>query len=534
MKEVTRIHIAKVSYDAELEAKKELESYLKALEAYSEDGDILDDVEVRMTEILLERGVKKGGVITHKDIVALKEQLGEPRDFMGDGDIAVGPDEESQMSAEASRKLFRDTDHAVLGGVLSGVAAFFKVSPALVRILFIIVALASFGTALLVYVVLWIAVPPAKTTADKLQMNGEAVTLSSIRKLNESEAGKASSKESRKVLLALFGIFSVLGAIGSLAVTIFSVWWIMGYGYSSQIEMNDGAGFIIAAFVLMVASGLLLTILFSLAAYASFTTRLAKRVGVSMAIVTILGIVTFGTALGLGQYASLRYGNAIEANIKEEALVLPTGVEKIDGLVVDAPGAQVTYVVSSEMPHASFRVMPANSHKKIEAKLEGSTLRLSASNMKEDSCGVFWCEGPFVTIYGPALQNITTEKKSDVEYQANNQKQLLVTSKESSDVTVSKGVIELLTIQAKSGSEVAAGAATITKADADVENGVNVELGTVTELSIRVPKSCPNDNKSHVELGGISSASFMLNGEQTKVASLANGCLRFELLSEEE
>src|SRR6266496_1914776 len=98
MKEITRIHIAKVSYEAEIEAKRELESYLKTLEAYSEDADILDDVEVRMTEILADRGVKAGGVITTKDVTALEEQLGEPRDFMGAGDIAVGPEDEEKIT----------------------------------------------------------------------------------------------------------------------------------------------------------------------------------------------------------------------------------------------------------------------------------------------------------------------------------------------------------------------------------------------------------------------------------------------------
>lgn len=534
MKEVTRIHIAKISYDAELEAKKELESYLKALEAYSEDGDILDDVEVRMTEILLERGVKKGGVITHKDILALKEQLGEPRDFMGEGDIAVGPDDETQMSTEASRRLFRDSDHAVLGGVLSGVAAFFKVSPALVRILFIIVAFASFGTALLVYIVLWIAVPPAKTTADKLQMNGEAVTLSSIRKLNESEVGKTSSNEGKKVLLALLGVFSIMGALGSAAITFFVTWVVLFGHYNHVFQMSDGAGFMIAAFVLMVASGMLLTILCSLSAYASFAAKLTKRVGISMIVVTILGMLTFGAALGLGQYASLRYGDAVKANVKEEALTLPTGIEKIDALSVDTPGVHVTYIASTEAPKASFRVLPADSKKQVSVALEGSTLKVTGQHVKDDSCNLFWCEGPFVTIYGPVLQGITTDKKSNVDYQADNQKQLRVVAKEGSTVTLPKGTIEQLMVQARSGSEVLAGYATVTKADAELENNVSLELGTVTELTMKVPNSCPSGGKSHVEVGGISTGILTLNGQQAKANAVANGCLNLEVQSEEK
>jgi phage shock protein PspC (stress-responsive transcriptional regulator) len=534
MKEVTRIHIAKISYDAELEAKKELESYLKALEAYSEDGDILDDVEVRMTEILTERGVKKGGVITHKDILALKEQLGEPRDFMSEGDMAVGPDDEVQINTEASRKLFRDTDHAVLGGVLSGIAAFFKVSPALIRILFIIVALASFGTALLVYIVLWIAVPPAKTTADKLQMNGEAVTLSSIRRLNESEAGKPSSNEGRKVLLALLGVFSIMGALGAAAVTLFVAWVVLFGHFNHVFQMNDGAGFMIAAFVLMVSSGLLLTILFSLAAYASFAAKLTKRVGVSMIIVTVLGMLTFGTALGLGQYASLRYGDAVKANVKEEVLALPAGVEKIDSLAVDAPGLHVTYIASTDTPHASFRVLPVNNQKNVDIKLEGSVLKISGQNQKKESCHVFWCEGPFVTIYGPALANVTADKKADVEYLAGTQKQLMLTTQEGAEATLSKGIIDSLTVQAGVGSEVLAGAASITSVTATTEHGANIELGTVANLTLTNSMACPNGRSAIIELSDVTSNKMIVNGQQLAAKSTRSGCYNINVENDRE
>src|SRR5690349_11568976 len=127
MKEITRIHIAKVSYDVELVAKKDLESYLKTLEAYSNDTEIIEDIEIRITEILAERGIKKGGVISEADVKALKQQLGEPREFMTDGDIVVGHDDEPRMDTDSVRKLYRNTDNAVVGGVLSGIASFFKI-----------------------------------------------------------------------------------------------------------------------------------------------------------------------------------------------------------------------------------------------------------------------------------------------------------------------------------------------------------------------------------------------------------------------
>jgi phage shock protein PspC (stress-responsive transcriptional regulator) len=538
MKEITRIHIAKVTYEAELEAKKELEAYLKSLEAYSDDADILDDIEVRMTEILSERGVKKGGVVTVKDVKALRKQLGEPNEFMGDGDIAVGPEDESQLHPESSRKLFRDIDHAVVGGVLSGIAAFFKVSPALIRILFIIIAFASFGTALLVYIVLWIAVPPAKTAADKLQMNGQPVTLSSIRKLNESEARtlRTADKQSKRVLLTLLGVFSVMGAVGAIFMTLF-VTGVVIFGQSNHyIQMGDGSGFFIAAFVLAVASGLLLTILFSLGAYASFAMRATKRVIVSMVVIVVVGLLSFGTALGLAQYGSLRYGNAIKANMHEEQLPLPAGSETMDSLIVDAPNAQILYIVSNDTPRVVARTVPGKSDsiKDITVSFEGKTLKVTGGQRQHPDCKVFWCEGPFITVYGPALKQLTAEKKTDVDYASETQDRLEITTKEGAEVIISRGTIKTLAFTAMSGSAVEAGAATITSVEATINSDTNVELGTIANFTLTGPTSCPASSAAGMEVAGVTATTMVLNGQQVPVKSFENGCMKISIESSEE
>lgn len=81
MNEITRIHLAKVPYDIEVGAKKDLEGYLKVLELYASDEELLNDIEIRITELLAERGVSEGGVITKKDVAAVRKKLGEPEDF---------------------------------------------------------------------------------------------------------------------------------------------------------------------------------------------------------------------------------------------------------------------------------------------------------------------------------------------------------------------------------------------------------------------------------------------------------------------
>jgi phage shock protein PspC (stress-responsive transcriptional regulator) len=309
MKEVTRIHIAKTSYDVELEAKKALENYLKALEKYSGDTEIMLDIEIRITEILAERGVKKDQVITVDDVKALREQLGEPKEFKPEDGDEISENED--MSEPVGRKLFRDTDNAVVGGVLSGLAAFFGVNPALVRVLFVLLMLMSFGTALLVYALLWAVVPPARTAADKLQMRGLSVTIASIREVNETVVSRRPrmDAETRKTLLTLAGVLCTIAAACTVLFTIMAGLGIFFNRYHAFSEEIATSQLLLGALIAAICSGLLLASLFGVLAYAAFVRKMTKRTIVSICIVVSLGFLSFCTAVGLTQYSvfKIRY-----------------------------------------------------------------------------------------------------------------------------------------------------------------------------------------------------------------------------------
>jgi phage shock protein PspC (stress-responsive transcriptional regulator) len=145
MKEIARIHIAKVTYDIEVDAKKILESYILNLEAYAQDDELLNDIETRITELLADRGVKPKGVITKQDVVAIREQLGEPEDFMDEGDVIVAESDKN------THKLYRNLDNGLFGGVLSGIASYFGINALWTRLIFIALLFISFGLAALLY-----------------------------------------------------------------------------------------------------------------------------------------------------------------------------------------------------------------------------------------------------------------------------------------------------------------------------------------------------------------------------------------------
>ena len=147
MKEITRVHLAKTPYDIEVDAKKQLEKYVQAIARTMDSDEAMREIEARMVELLAGRGVASGGVITAADVAALKEQMGEPQEFSEDGQAAPEMDEESERP---ERRLMRDTEHALIGGVCAGIAAYFGINPLGGRIIAIISPLVSFGTAVLI------------------------------------------------------------------------------------------------------------------------------------------------------------------------------------------------------------------------------------------------------------------------------------------------------------------------------------------------------------------------------------------------
>ena len=127
----------------------------------------------------------------------------------------------------AVKKMFRDTsDKKVLAGVASGVAAFFGADITLIRLLFVIGAVVG-GLGFIIYIVLWIALPEAKTLTEKMQMQGEPVTLSNIEssvKKNLNERSEQEESTLAKIILFPFrALAAVINALAQVLGPLFRV-----------------------------------------------------------------------------------------------------------------------------------------------------------------------------------------------------------------------------------------------------------------------------------------------------------------------
>jgi len=179
------IHLSHVKFTMDDEAYKILKSYLDkltiAFSSNSSKNEILEDIESHIAE-LFSTNNSINRVISVSDVNNAIEILGTPEELAED----ENEQDASPKNKNTDKKLFRDIDDNYVGGVASGLAHYFGISPAWTRILFILFFFVPVPFTTLAYIILWIVIPSAKTSADKIRMTGEAVSVASIKNKIES------------------------------------------------------------------------------------------------------------------------------------------------------------------------------------------------------------------------------------------------------------------------------------------------------------------------------------------------------------
>jgi phage shock protein PspC (stress-responsive transcriptional regulator) len=177
MKVTVNINLGGYAFNIDEDAYERLRQYMKSLEkefsVESSAAEIMSDIEGRIAELFRMRLNNFKQVITMKDVEEVMAILGSPELISGTGTSDEPP-------PRSQRRIYRDPDRRVFGGVCAGISAYLDWDPLIMRIIFAILVLpGGFGLAL--YLILWIVLPEAKTTAQKLEMRGDPVTVENIR-----------------------------------------------------------------------------------------------------------------------------------------------------------------------------------------------------------------------------------------------------------------------------------------------------------------------------------------------------------------
>lgn len=194
MKKTFSLSIGGLLFHVEEDAYERLEAYLgKVRDHFADDPngkEILADIESRIAEKFSE---KKMGIIMLSDVDAVIEAMGTVEQFDDEKEAAR---EEKQSTP---KKLFRDPDNAIIAGVSSGLGHFFGIDPIIFRLIF---ALSIFlgGTGIIVYILLWILVPEAKTSSQKLSMKGSPATISAMADMIKEKIDEVNTPEHKNAL----------------------------------------------------------------------------------------------------------------------------------------------------------------------------------------------------------------------------------------------------------------------------------------------------------------------------------------------
>ncbi|WP_298338601.1 PspC domain-containing protein [uncultured Algibacter sp.] len=187
MNKTVNINLAGIFFHIDEDAYLKLQRYLEAIKRSFTDSqgrsEIIADIEARIAELFNERVQNDKQVIRIKEVDEVISIMGQPEDYLVDDEIFEDEPKTSYRSSKSasSRKLFRDTDNSYIGGVSSGLSHYFGIDTIWIRLAWILLIFGA-GTGILLYILLWVLVPEAKTTAEKLTMTGEPVNISNIEK----------------------------------------------------------------------------------------------------------------------------------------------------------------------------------------------------------------------------------------------------------------------------------------------------------------------------------------------------------------
>jgi len=186
MKITVSINLGGYSFNIDEDAYSELKRYLKSLELHfageESSSEILSDIETRIAELFRVRLSAYKQVITMDDVHNAISVLGTPEDISEE----EGTSAREKFSTPGYHRMYRDPDRRIIGGVCAGMGAYWSIDPWIVRVIFLIITMMG-GLGILIYLILYIVLPEAKTTSQKIEMKGDPVNIHNIKESVKNE-----------------------------------------------------------------------------------------------------------------------------------------------------------------------------------------------------------------------------------------------------------------------------------------------------------------------------------------------------------
>lgn len=232
MNKTVSINLGGFYFHIDEDAYQKLNRYFDAIRrSLSPDGkdEIMSDIEGRIAELLSEKLKSDKQVVGNAEVDEIMAVMGQPEDYRIDEETTgeksnyTAPD---FSYAPRTKKFYRDGEKGMISGVCAGLSHYFRIDPLWIRIIFILSLFISFGSSVFIYILLWVLIPKAITTTEKLEMTGEPINISNIEKKVKEEidgiAGKLQNVDYDKLgSNAKIGAEKLGNGIGSVFSAIF-------------------------------------------------------------------------------------------------------------------------------------------------------------------------------------------------------------------------------------------------------------------------------------------------------------------------
>ena len=412
MKKTFTINISGSIFHIEDDAFEKLQDYLQKLSQYfgNQPGgqEILQDIEARIAELLQQKITDKQEAVIDEWVEEVMVKMGKPEDFM---DTEQSEKATTEAKGEKIRKrMYRDPENRILGGVCSGMGAYFNIDPVFLRILFVLLVFLGAGISIIIYLVFWIVVPAARTTAQRLEMKGEEPTISSIQKtiqeevkevqnsfskFNRSETFRKGKDASQKVGQASAQAFKGLGRalgvflggllifLGFIGFVSFLVSLVVGGsvfqgntgGFYSDVDLSSFLGFFISPglvgvsillIVLLIGIPLLVTFFVGTKLVFRYKTN-NKLIGLGAFGIWLLALISMLTIVG-GQVNNFRLENSVSEGKPIECQSCQTLYLKMGTSAVEIESKENIQLNDFQIANLNGKqVMTGRPHLKLEA-----------------------------------------------------------------------------------------------------------------------------------------------------------------------
>lgn len=197
MNKTVNINLGGMFFHIDEDAYQKLTRYFDAIKrslsnANNGQDEIIKDIELRIAELITEKHSNDKQVINLKELDEIIAIMGQPEDYRIDSEGEEPQKSDFYTTNRVPKKLYRDKEKGSIAGVCTGLSHYFGIDSVWIKISFLVLASTSFG--IIAYIILWIVMPEAVTTSEKLEMTGEPITISNIEKKVREEFETVSDK----------------------------------------------------------------------------------------------------------------------------------------------------------------------------------------------------------------------------------------------------------------------------------------------------------------------------------------------------